>query len=146
MKKNLGFLIAAALSVLPLAVAAQDAPQRFQTPSGNIICQVLENEDGTDANLYCDVLEFSNTAPPAPADCEWPEDFGHSFQLGVYEGSAIRICTHDSFNEPGMPVLAYGAAWEYGDYFRCTAERAGLTCQNQFGNGFFLSRNSQEIY
>lgn len=146
MRLKFGFLIAAALCALPRPGAVQDFTPNFQMPSGNIFCQVLENDDGTDANLFCDVLKFSNAPPPAPADCEWPEDFGHSFQLGVNEGSAIRLCTHDSFNNPEMPVLGYGEAWEYGDYFRCTAERAGLTCQNQFGNGFFLSRNRQEVY
>lgn len=138
--------LAAALFILPAAAAAQDAPSTFKTPSGNIVCQVLESEDATETQLNCDVLEFSNTPPPAPADCPWPEDWGHSFALIVSEGSAFRMCTHDSFNEPGIPVLEYGQAWEYGDYFRCTAERAGLTCQNQFGNGFFLSRNGQETY
>ena len=139
-------VLAAALFILPTAATSQDAPSTFQTPSGNILCQVLEAEDAMETQLNCDVLEFSNTPPPAPDDCPWPEDFGHSFALIVGEGSAFRLCTHDSFNGPGIPVIGYGEAWEYGDLFRCTVERAGLTCQNQFGNGFFLSRNSQEIY
>lgn len=143
---RLALALAATLLLLPAAALGQDAPSTFQTPSGNILCQVLEAEDATQTQLNCDVLEFSNTPPAAPADCPWPEDFGHSFALPVSEGSAFRLCTHDSFNEPGIPVIGYGQAWEYGDYFRCTVERAGLTCQNQFGNGFFLSRDNQEIY
>ena len=125
---RLALALAATLLLLPAAALGQDAPSTFQTPSGNILCQVLEAEDATQTQLNCDVLEFSNTPPAAPADCPWPEDFGHSFAL------------------PGIPVIGYGQAWEYGDYFRCTVERAGLTCQNQFGNGFFLSRDNQEIY
>jgi hypothetical protein len=146
MGRNLGFLFCAAVFVLPTPAAAQDFLSIFKTPSGNILCQVIESEDYTETQLNCDVLDFSNTPPPPPDDCDWPEDWGHSFALTANEGSAFRLCTHDSFNEPGISVLAYGQVWEYGDLFRCTSARQGLTCENQFGNGFFLSRADQQLY
>lgn len=134
----------AALLILTATASAQDLQPTFQMPSGNIFCQVFESDGGSDAELRCDLMEHSNPTPPAPADCDL--DWGHAFVLGLYEGTASRVCAGDTVRDPAMPVLEYDEAWEYGDYFRCTAERAGLTCINQFGNGFFLSRNAQKLY
>ena len=45
----------------------------------------------------------------------------------------------------GYRVLAYGRSWRrYG--ITCTSRSIGLTCRNQVGHGFFLSRERQRIF
>ena len=43
------------------------------------------------------------------------------------------------------PTLAYGRSWS-NNGFRCTSERAGVTCSNDSNHGFFLSTKTQRTF
>ena len=42
-------------------------------------------------------------------------------------------------------VAGYGQSAQFGP-ITCQSERTGLTCRNQSGHGFFLSRRRQELF
>jgi hypothetical protein len=44
-----------------------------------------------------------------------------------------------------LPILRYGRTWTWHG-IRCTSRRTGLTCTNQAGHGFVLSRQSQRVF
>jgi len=43
-------------------------------------------------------------------------------------------------------VLRYGQTVRLGRRLSCTSRRAGLTCRNLAGHGFFLSRDRIRLY
>ena len=44
-----------------------------------------------------------------------------------------------------FPILRYGRSWSWHG-IRCTSRRSGLTCKNQSGHGFVLSRQAQRVF
>jgi hypothetical protein len=44
-----------------------------------------------------------------------------------------------------FPTLRYGRTWNWLG-IRCTSQRSGLTCRNQSGHGFALSRQAQRVF
>jgi hypothetical protein len=53
-------------------------------------------------------------------------------------GRARVVCAGDTTADPGARVIGYGKTWARRG-FRCQVRRAGLTCENAAGHGFFLS-------
>ena len=89
--------ILTAMLLFPLVASATNG---FQTPSGNIHCELLN--DG----LRCGILPRSYTAPARPPS--WVYDWGVSMQVTPKSAEVIRM--RDTVFNPGHPVLAYGTA------------------------------------
>ena len=136
-------LIISSLAVIS-AVRAQSPSGmlgRFQSPSGNIFCEVNRDEwsGKTTVSLSCEVNKSTAKLPPKPSDCglEW----GKLFYVEA-RGKAIRYCGNDVLFNPTLPVLPYGEVWQVGG-FRCDATTVRVRCVNLDKHGFELSRARQ---
>jgi uncharacterized protein DUF6636 len=108
----------------------------FSTPSGNIGC-VMDPEF-----VRCDIAERSWEPPPAPSDCE--VDFGQGVQISGQRRGQL-VCAGDT-TLGSEETLEYGQTSKVGPY-RCISAEAGITCQDsRTGHGFFLSKQTYELY
>jgi hypothetical protein len=107
----------------------------FSTPSGNIGC-VMDPE-----YVRCDIRDRSWDSPPAPSSCEL--DFGQGIEL-ANETRSHLVCAGDT-TLGAEDTLEYGETSKVGPY-RCVSAAAGMTCQAESGHGFFLSKETYELY
>jgi hypothetical protein len=135
------------LGVLLLALAtaagstAASSLVVFMTPSGNIGCQYLSASAGQPASLRCDIKSGLVPKPARPHNC--PLAYGDSIGMNR-TGKPYLVCHGDTVFEPRERVLGYGTSWSGGG-FTCKSETTGLTCTNQNGHRFFLSRQSWRV-
>jgi hypothetical protein len=99
--------MSAALAALLAAVllspaSAQDQPDGFRSPSGNVHCQAFKLDDG--AALRCDIRQMSNKPPARPRDCEL--DWGQAFEVSGKAQPAARLCHGDTVMDEQLPPLA----------------------------------------
>ena len=99
----------------------------FQMPSRNIGCAVGEGV------LVCDILSGLNPEPNRNCELDWT---GMEMER---LGPAQPRCAGDTAYDQNAEVLEYGDAWAKGG-FSCQSAQTGLTCRNQEGHGFSLSR------
>lgn len=139
----------AALCAAPLGA------EEFRSPSGNITCMFSSPSNPETAlpgrenmreyreyDVRCDMFDYTPSWSTPPDDCDL--DWGGS--LGVSEtGPGIRNCYGDTILNPDAPVLDYGRAISVPG-LTCRSERAGVTCTNRQGRGFFISRLRQRIF
>ena len=139
------------VSLLVLAVAAVPASARtkkavvveFRTPSGNIGCVFSSGLDGAEApSVRCDVRSRLRPEPKRPSSC--PLDYGDSVQIGR-SGHATLVCHGDTAIDPHARVLAYGHQFRRSG-ITCVSRSVGLTCTNERGHGYFLSRQSWRLF
>ncbi|HEX8100966.1 MAG TPA: DUF6636 domain-containing protein [Actinomycetota bacterium] len=102
-------------------------PATFVMPSRNIGCAFQ------DVVLRCDILSGMNPTPPGACELDWT---GITITEG---GDAHPQCAGDTVLDPSAPVFSYGRSWTRGG-ITCQSRPAGLTCRNDLGHGFFLSR------
>ena len=79
-----------------------------------------------------------------PADLEW----GDAFRLNP-TGRARGVCHGDTaLPAPGenRRVLKYGTTIRLSPNLRCTSRRTGMTCSNNAGHGFKLSRTVIRLF
>ena len=139
---------AIAIVVATVAVSAGAAWARtstliaFRSPSTNIYCLYSSADSIGPAALRCDIRSRLHPAPPAHRCVEGV--YGESVEM-TKTSAAHVICISDTTYNPKARVLAYGTNWSR-DGFRCLSRSVGLTCTNQRGHGFFLSRESWRIY
>jgi hypothetical protein len=115
----------------------------FRTPTGNIGCAYSIGLDGFAApTVRCDIRSRLRPEPPPPANCRL--DSGDSIQI-FRLGPATLVCHGDTAIDPTAPVLAYGHTWRRSG-LTCVSQRIGLRCFNRSGHGFFLSRQSWQIF
>lgn len=110
-----------------------DPTEVFQSPSGNIVCEV--GADGAS----CLIRNFDYD--PVDADgCE-ADAGGH---LRVTESGASMPC--DPLAISGTPaVLGYGETIE-SNGFRCLSAEDGVTCSNASDNGFQVARAAYRLF
>ena len=133
--------VAALAGAVP-AAGAQDF-MSAQAPSHNIACQASPpGPDQPRPQLRCDIRQTSSRPPRPPASC--PLSWGDAFVLDP-TGPGRLFCHGDTVADPSAPVIAYGTQWRaYG--FVCTSQTTGLTCVNEAGHGFSLSRAVQKVF
>ena len=121
-----------AAAILPSTAAA--VTPNFRTPSGNIGCDMR----GT--SVRCDVLRYTYRPPRKPASCDF--DWGGAISIGA-RGRARFICYSDTvMPPPGRARTAQYGQTIYRNGFSCSVTRAGVTCRNPAGHGFFISKGS----
>jgi hypothetical protein len=102
----------------------------FQTPSHNIVCEADQNPNGSH-ELHCVLFSASGIR----GQKTWSmKPTGRANVRNVVANIATEV-----------PVLRYGRTWRWRG-IACTSRRAGLTCRNRSGHGFFLSRARQRIF
>jgi hypothetical protein len=103
--------------------------ERFQTPSGNILCQSFRS------SLSC-VIDSGLVPEPSHRFC--PVDWiGLFIEVGEYAGPS---CSGDPGIERSPATeLPYERTWSLAGV-TCRSEESGLTCEDDVGNGFSLAR------
>ena len=127
--------------VLAMAAASPAAAEEvaFTSPSGNIRC-LMSGPSGE--GLRCDLGVDGRSFARPPAGCEG--DWGTAFALGR-RGPGRPICADAPLATPGARVLSYGALLSWGG-ITCRSEEDGMTCTNEAGGGFSLSRARQRVF
>ena len=120
---------------------AEDQFLTFKSPSGNILCSMM---GGDEPGVRCDMLSLTQTYTKQPVGCEF--EWGHSFYVGAYDAEGELACVNDAIGAKAhTPVLPYDARLDYAG-ITCLSERAGVTCGNEEGHGFSLSKAEQQLY
>lgn len=127
-------MVAAAIA-LPAAAHADSSP--FQSPSGNIACQI--NAGGA----VCDISDYTYQPPPPPL-CAQHISWGNRFVLD--QGKAAEIVCHgDTVRVPGEPTLDYGQTKSAGT-ITCASDPSGVKCtDSSTGHYFRVSRDSYDL-
>ncbi|MBD2391413.1 hypothetical protein RI030_11620 [Aphanizomenon flos-aquae NRERC-008] len=128
--------ITSLVTILPQVSVA--APKGFQSPSGNIFCELVYG-----ISLRCEISSSLKPKPPQPYPGYCQFDWGQGFLLTA-EGKPEILCISDTVADKNKPVLAYGRTWNNGG-FKCVSQKTGLTCTNSNGIGFFLSREKWRV-
>ena len=110
----------------------------FQTPSSNIHCGGLRN--GHKYSIRCDIYEHYWSV--GSGNCS-EGDYGSSVGMRGRGGYPHFICVSDAV--PSGKVLYYGSYWHMGP-MTCRSKSVGLTCWNGAGHGWFLSRESYNLF
>lgn len=117
-------------------MVVQDQPTWFQTPSG-YIGRVMGAGDGA----RCDILRWTYTPPPRPADC--PLDWGYALEVRL-GARAMFACASDTVgNAPDVPPYGHAAAI---DGITCTSQETGVRCETDDRHGFALSAENYELF
>jgi hypothetical protein len=135
---------AAAAIVLPATANADFRSSLFESPVGDVVCEMSTGDDGT-GDVFCDVDSLQR--PPYPSDC--PQ--GWAYRFGLDQGNApISHCNGGETIIPGsiprnraLDTLAYGQTRSAGT-LTCDSEAAGVTCTDSSTGHFF--RASHESY
>jgi hypothetical protein len=124
-------------AVFAAAAFAQEVPNGFRSPTGNIQCLFFDA-----SSVRCNIAAVSNPLTQRPADCEL--EWGHDYGVGANSREGERLCVGDTI-AGSYPVLHYGESAGYGAVI-CRSARKGVTCVNRMGAGFELSRSLQRIF
>lgn len=121
-----------------VGVASTASAVTFQSPSGNIIC----SSDSGGVLCHISQKNSSRAIRPVPRDCGG--DWGNDFYVGR-TGRAELACVSDWVHSANAQVVAYGKTIK-GNGWSCTSQKSGMTCKNNAGRGFSISRASQRIF
>jgi hypothetical protein len=125
---------ATAASTIALPATAHADSQNFQSPSGNIACNMIAG------GVACDISYFTYQPPPPP-ECGKHFPWGSRFTLTPGKPSAIE-CHSDSLRVPGEPTLDYGQTISAGT-LTCDSETSGIKCTDTSSGHFFqVSRDA----
>lgn len=119
------------------AKPAAGVRDRFQSPSGNIVCR-----RSTDSSAAACEVAQGRVPPPLPTICRAgrPKDIGR-IELG--SSGAVPVCNSDTIRLGSEPKLGYGARTEPSGTTACLSEESGVTCIDEAGrHGFFLARDT----
>jgi hypothetical protein len=126
-------LVVVALAAAGAASAAVPTPEPVKTgfavPSRNMVCNAGPYRGGN--VLACTI--FSEAS--ARGQKIWSMQTRGRVSVGFLQSNAATE----------LPLLRYGRSWTWHG-IRCTSRRTGLTCRNQSGHGFVLSRQSQRVF
>ncbi len=78
-----------------------------------------------------------------PEDCDL--DWGNAFGVTADGLRGELICYGDAVVDPSAVTLGYGEVIEQAG-IKCLSEKNGLTCENEGGHGFFLSKAKQKLF
>ena len=154
----------AALALSLLTTLAAPAPahadfnwERFQSPSGDVLCVMLRDHDKWDPASYgkgdaaCQVQDPNYEEPPrrfagsdGQASTCYLGRWGTLFALR--EGSAPHFdCVGDAFVRPPLPTLEYGQTMSLGS-ITCASAPLDMTCTDASTGHFFrVSRDAYEF-
>lgn len=133
----------------------------IQTPSGNIFCVYAESSANSPSKIDCEIGKFNpsfdesfarNTSDPFTVTdntiCTPPNLRRFTVEGGA--GLVNAFCPSlDIVGEPltrqEILILRYGDSFAKGGLI-CDSSKDGLSCRNESGNGFFLSKAKQSIF
>jgi hypothetical protein len=123
------------------AIARADADPLFQSPSGNVQCN-MGSADGT-TWAACEIHDRTWATPPRPTPCVG--SFGNRISMST--GSAPEMTCHtDSLMGNGYPTLQYGQTRSLNS-ISCASELPGMACtDSSTGHYFRLSRDNYKLH
>ena len=126
-------VLAIALAFVPAKFPGLLVKGGFETPSGNIACNVGRIGPGTNGAraIACAVFSTENRKG---IKTWWMKTTGKAQAAYAQANPATDY-----------PKLAYGKKYSWQG-INCKSAKAGLTCTNKSGHGFFLSKQSQRIF
>ena len=136
----------------------------FHTPSKNIWCvfSSLTKNNGKLSQVDCSIEQFSPSFDVAYAsahaevencpECCQP-NLLRKYSVNSESIMGANVCPIIDFCQDGeglgcnLPplILNYGSKFQKND-LSCMSDQKGLTCTNQAGHGFFLSKGKQSIF
>ena len=132
-------LVATAATTPPLAaIAHADDTITFQSPSGNVRCDIF---DSPVLEALCQIGDYTYATPSAS-----PCDVGHDFRLDQGK-PAYLSCRYSALNSGfgPWPTLNYGQTRSLGA-MTCDSEPSGVTCTDTSTGHFFrVSRESYQL-
>lgn len=111
----------------------------FHAPSGNIHCRIGSEHGGL---AQCDIIEFTPNFDLPEEYCRGYEGF--SFFIDS-DNEAWGTCAENRVADPASFVLEYDHQITFAG-ITCTSRRTGMTCENEAGHGFHVSRARQELF
>ena len=133
----------------------------FSSPTKNINCMYAPTQPpnppytkvSAEAYIRCDIMQFTSTLKSAPQQSkEDVEIFGKctlaKMKAFIIQEKGVETKTYCPTDVPisdGQFVLDYGKSFTRGG-LKCVSQMNGMTCQNELGRGFFLSRSSQRLF
>lgn len=136
-QRNAPHSYAEARARIESAPATASVTDRFQSPSGNIVCHL----GGAQGLAACEVAS-GRVGPPLPTICPpgGPTDIG---RIELQASGARPVCNSDTIRDGGEPKLPYGSRTAALDPIACLSEEAGVTCVDSGSrHGFFLARGT----
>ena len=111
----------------------------FQSPSGNIVCSMYGSTPGDIPTAICAVAEHDWIAPK-------PENCGANWgsRIDLEAGSPARFGCYGQSMPPATHTLEYGQIQKLGS-ITCSSESAGITCKDDSGHYFTVSRDKYLI-
>jgi hypothetical protein len=124
--------------------AASHRYVEFRSPSGNIVCSIV-NHTAENYNVNrCDIHRKTFRSPPRPRSCPQPYGWGRYFwvdKIGRFTCVSELATTSDR-----PPVLQYGASKRLG-HIQCTSRVTGMVCSNvNTGHGYKLSHDAVKLF
>lgn len=111
----------------------------FQSPTGNIGCFIMTGEE---TMARCDIADYTPSFVNDQGLCEL--DYGNAFAVGQYGRGGVA-CVGDTALLEDAEVLEYGEEISIGG-ITCWSEKTGMTCANNNGHGFSVSKRKQEVF
>ena len=140
---KLGLIVtatAAASTALPAIAHADPDYQLFQSPSGNIHCELTINYKGT-PYANCTIQQSSY----AGQLCQEPGLVIPQFGVGQGGPAHMPGCVGTNGGWPALGTLDYGQTRSVGP-ITCASEPSGVTCTDTSTGHFFrVSRDSYEL-
>lgn len=147
----------AATIALPATAHADFNYERFQSPSGDIVCVMLRDHSAWDPADYgkgegtCQVQYFNYPAPPRQyvgADGQVSTCYlnGWGGQFSLPEGRPPHLsCVGGDLTYLPVPTLEYGQSTSRGS-ITCASEPSGMTCTDTSSGRFFhVSPDSYQL-
>lgn len=144
LKLALAVVIAAVSIKVASAVLADRFPetQRFQSPSGNLACEVTGETSKAPERVTCSADTYFYIPPPPPPDCPVGE-FGHAITLTRNVGATFE-CTPGP-KKAAARILPYGSTTTL-DSITCESSTEGLVCTDDTGHGFHIERDTYNLW
>jgi hypothetical protein len=133
----------------------------FGSPTKNINCMYMPTQPpnppytkvSADAYIRCDIMQFTPTLKSVPQQSkEDIEIFGKctvaKMKAFIIQEKGVQTksyCPTDVPISEGQFVLDYAKSFTRGG-LTCVSQMNGMTCQNELGHGFFLSRSLQRLF
>ena len=158
LRSVIGLIIFCSLSS---SAQAENVEIYFETPSTNIFCVYRDNHGNEQANIDCVIGQFTpsfdanfarKTFDPITGNDETLCTPDKLERFIVRQGSSEAIAFCPSLDILGDPItdeqvftLQYGQVFSRGG-LTCQSTKKGLSCTNESGHGFFLSKARQSIF
>ena len=136
-------LTALLLSIAPAHALVIHPDIWFGSDNDNIQCGGYTQYG---SGVVCEIYQGENNIQPHTARPEACGNGDWHYRFAIDDqGEARAFCVNDKLHHLGATVLANGETQRRKNW-QCTSLPHGITCQNNDGHGFTLTRQTQQIF